>query len=101
VSPGPIGRITALFFTALTLAGGCRSSTLTVGQADASIEQDLVRGVAQIRVVHDRKKLRTDLARVLSRLREAHGTAPGTRRGRDLAIQGFEATLRGSGVNSI
>jgi len=77
------------------LVGGCGKSTPASGRADASIEQDVLRGVRQIRAPHDRKKLYAELVRTLAHLRRAHGTTAGTRRGRELAIQGFEATLKG------
>lgn len=64
-------------------------------RADVSITQDLLRGVRQIRANPDRKKLHAELVRTLARLRRAHGATAGTRRGRELAVQGFEATLKG------
>jgi hypothetical protein len=85
----------ALLLIAIVLVGGCESSTPTSGQADVSIKQDLIRGVRQIRASHDRKKLHAELVRVLERVRREHGTTPGSQRGRELAIQGFEATLKG------
>jgi hypothetical protein len=37
--------------------------------ADASIKRDLLRGVGQIRVTHDRKKLQTELLRTPASIR--------------------------------
>ena len=66
-----------------------------IGGGDLSIKQDLLRGVGQIRVAHDRKKLRAELIHVVAHLRQVHGTTAAARRGRELALQGFEATLQG------
>ena len=86
---------TALWLIALVLVGGCGQSTPASRRVDVSIKQDLLRGVRQIRANPDRKKLHAELVRTLARLRRAHGETAGTRRGRELAIQGFEATLKG------
>jgi hypothetical protein len=80
---------------ALVLVGGCGQSTPVSAGADASVKQDLLRGVRQIRATHDRKKLRAELIGTLAHLRRTLGTTAATRRGRELAIQGFEATLQG------
>jgi hypothetical protein len=88
-------RSAALWLLALGLVGGCGPSTSGVGTGDASIRQDLLRGVGQIRTTHDRKKLHAELARVLTSLRSARGSTGSARRARELAIQGFEATLKG------
>jgi hypothetical protein len=80
---------------ALVLLGGCGQSTPVSAGADASVKQELLRGVRQIRATHDRKQLRAKLTGTLARLRRSHGTTAATRRGRELAIQGFEATLQG------
>jgi hypothetical protein len=85
----------ALCLAGLGLVSGCGSSTPAAGRADRSIEQDLLRGVREIRVTHDRTRLHAELVVVLASLRRAHGTTAGTRRGRELALQGFEATLKG------
>ena len=92
-----IGRIVwaATWLGAVVLAGGCGSSTPASGRGDGSIRQDLPRGVGQIRTTHDREKLHAELARTLARLRREQGTTAATRRGRQLAVQGFEATLKG------
>jgi hypothetical protein len=66
-----------------------------VSTADASIKQDLLRGVGQIRVTHDRKKLDVKLRGVVASLRRAHGSTLETRRARESAIQGFELTRKG------
>ena len=46
-------------------------------------------------MTHDQKKLHAELIHVLAHLRRAHETTAGARRGRELALQGFEATLKG------
>jgi hypothetical protein len=79
----------------LVVAGGCAQSTPVSPEADTSVKQDLLRGVRQIRVTHDRKKLQAELMSCLARLRRARVTTAATRRGRELAVQGFEATLQG------
>ena len=61
-----------------------------------SIEQDLLRGVREIRTTHDRRTLRVELVHLLAHLRRLHGTTETARRGRELALQGFEATLEGT-----
>lgn len=86
---------TALCLIGLALVGGCGPSAPAIGRADLSIKQDLLRGVREIRVTHDRKKLHAELVHVLAHLRHAHGTTAGARRGRELALEGFEATLKG------
>jgi len=100
----PIGRCTlrpmtrhwtAFWLVSLAVAGGCGSSTSGVGTVDASIRHDLLTGVAQIRATHDRKKLYGELTLVLASLHRDRGSTPSARRARALAIQGFEATLRG------
>ena len=88
-------RWTALWLLALALVGGCGPSASGVGTADASIKQDLLRGVGQIRTPYDRKKLDAELARTLASLRHARGSTVGARRARELAIQGFELTRKG------
>jgi hypothetical protein len=85
----------ALCLTGLALVSGCRPSAPAVGRADLSIKQDLLRGVREIRVTRDRTKLHAELVHLLAHLRRAHGTTASARRGRVLALQGFEATLKG------
>ena len=58
-----------------------------------SIEQDLLRDVGEIRGTRDREKLHAELVHLLAHLRRAHGTS--ARRGREFALRGFEATLKG------
>ena len=84
-------RATPVLLTALVLVGGCGQTTT----ADDSVKHELLRGVGQIRTVHDRKKLYAALTGTLARLRLTHATTAAARRGRELAIQGLEATLRG------
>lgn len=86
---------TALWLIALVVVGGCGQSTPASGRADVLIKQDVLRGVRQIRATHDRKKLHAQLVRTLARLRREHGATAGTRRARELAVQGLEATLEG------
>jgi len=88
-------RWTALWLLALALVGGCGPSTSGVGTADASVKQDLLRGVGQIRTTYDREKLDAELARILASLRRADGSTVTARRARNLAIQGFELTRKG------
>lgn len=85
----------ALWLIALVLVGGCGQSTPAGGRGDASIKHDLLRGVRQIRDSHNRKILHAELVGTLTRLRRAQGATASTRRGRELAVQGFEATLKG------
>ena len=89
-------RCMALCLIGLALVSGCRPSAPALGRADLSIKQDLLRGVRVIRATHDRKKLRAELVHLLAHLRRAHGTTASARQGRELAIQGFEATLDGT-----
>jgi hypothetical protein len=93
-------RARLTFCVALCLIGlapaGCQSSGPAPGRADLSIEHDLRRGTRLIRVTHDRKKLRAELVQLLAHLRRAHATTASGRRGRELALQGFEATLEGT-----
>lgn len=51
--------------------------------------------VSEIRGTHDRKKLHAELVHLLAHLRRAHGTTASARRGREFALRGFEATLKG------
>ena len=103
--PRPPGRTTAipsvtsccvaLCFIGLAPVGGGQPSAPALGGADRSIEQDLLRGVREIRVTHDRKKLHAELGHLLAHLRRAHATTASARRGKELALQGFAATLKG------
>jgi hypothetical protein len=85
----------AVCLVALLLVGGCGSSAPALVRGDFSIEQDLRRGVREIRGTRDRRALRAELVRLVAHLRRAHATTPGQRRGKALALQGFEATLEG------
>jgi hypothetical protein len=85
-----------LCLVGFAVVSGCGSSAPTPGPADRSIEQDLLRGVREIRTTHDRKTLRVELVHLLAHLRRLHGTTETARRGRELALQGFEATLVGT-----
>ena len=90
-----VRRWTAPWLLALALVGGCGSSTSRVVADDVSIKQELLRGVGQIRALHDRQKLRAELARILARLDRARGSTVGARQARVLAIHGFELTTKG------
>lgn len=80
---------------AFALVAGCGSSPARTATDDASIKQELLRGVHQIRAEHDRKKLSAELARLLVRLGRLRGSTVGER-ARVLAMQGFEATIKGT-----
>src|SRR5262245_60514120 len=90
-----LARCAALCLVGLALVSGCQPSAQTLARADLSIRQELLRGVREIRVTHDRKKLHAKLVQRLAHLRRAHGTTASARRGRELALRGFEATLKG------
>ena len=92
----PLLGCMTLCLVGLVLVSGCGSSAPTLGPADRSIEQDLLRGVREIRTTHDRKTLRVELVHLLAHLRRLHGTTETARRGRELALQGFQATLEGT-----
>jgi hypothetical protein len=68
-----------------------------VAAGDATVERELLHGVAQIRATRPdrRRQLQATLARTLAALRRARGSTPAGRRARELAIQGFESTLKG------
>jgi hypothetical protein len=85
----------ALSVIGLVLVSGYPPSAQAVGRADPSIKQDLLRGVRAIRVTRDRNKLHLELVHLVAHLRRAHGTTTSARRGRELALRGFEATLTG------
>jgi hypothetical protein len=85
----------ALGLVGLVLVGGCGSSAPAAARDDLSIEQDLLRGVREIRVTRDRKALQRRLTHLVTHLRRMQGTTAGARRGRELALQGFGATLEG------
>ena len=85
----------ALCLIGLALASGCGPSAPALGGADLSIKQDLLRGVREIRGTHDRKRLRVERVHLRAHLRRVHGTTASARRGRELALQGLEATLKG------
>ena len=86
----------ARWLLALALVGGCGSSASSVAPVDASIKRDLLGGVEQIRVTHERTKLYAELTRIVARLRRDRASNPTSQRARDLALEGFEATLKGT-----
>jgi hypothetical protein len=69
----------------LAVLVGCGST------GSPSVKDEFVRGIEQIRASHDAKKLHAQLAQTLASLRRERSATPGRR----LAIQGFEAMLRG------
>jgi hypothetical protein len=79
----------------VALVSGCGSSVEAPAQGDLAIRQDLLRGVRELRETPDRKQLRVELLHLVDHLRRAHGTTESARRGRVLALRGFEATLEG------
>jgi Fic family protein len=81
----------AAWLVLLALAAGCGSST----SSDTSIKKHLLRGVAQIRTTRDRAELHAKLVRTLASLRRDRASTAAERRARTLAIEGFEATLKG------
>src|SRR5919109_839524 len=83
-------RLSAAWLLSLVLASGCGSST-----SDAAIKRHLLRGVAQVRTTHDRAELHAKVVRTLASLRHDHASTAAARRARTLAIEGFEATLKG------
>ena len=86
----------APWLLALAFVGGCGSSASLVAADDVSIKQELLRGVGRIRAMHDRHKLNAELARILVRLGRARGSTEALRHARELAIQGFELTVKGT-----
>jgi hypothetical protein len=89
-------RWLALCLVGVALVSGCRSSPPALARDDVSITRDLLRGVREIRETRDRKKLHAELVQLVAHLRRAHGTTASARRGRELALEGFEATLKGT-----
>jgi len=87
------GRSTALWLLALALVAGCGSSS---GGGTADIKQDLLRGVGEIRATQDRHMLYAQLTRIVESLRRDRASTADARRARNLAIQGFEWTLKGT-----
>jgi hypothetical protein len=90
------GRSTARWLVALALVAGCGSSTSKVEPPEASIKATVLRGVGQIRVMHDRRKLHAELIRIVASLRRSRAANAAGRQARRLAIQGFESTLQGT-----
>jgi hypothetical protein len=74
----------------LALLAGCGSGN----SADANVERDIRRGLAEIRSSQDRKALQARLTAVVARLRGDHASSDSKRRARELAIAGFEAKLK-------
>jgi Fic family protein len=80
----------AAWLVSLALAAGCGAST-----SDSPIKSHLLRGVAEIRTTRDRAELHVKLVLTLASLRRDHASTAAERRARSLAIEGFEATLKG------
>jgi hypothetical protein len=62
---------------------------------DAAVKRELLGAVAEIRAIHERRRLHAELTRALARLRRTRGSTAGGRRARELAILGLGLTLRG------
>ena len=84
-----------LCLVALAGAAGCGSSRSKEVSPDASFERHFRRGIAEVRVTHDRTKLRRELIRILATIRGDTPSTEAARRARRVGIQGFEATLKG------
>jgi hypothetical protein len=80
----------AAWLLLLALSAACGSST-----SDTSIKKHLLGGVAQIRTTRDRAELHAKLVRTLASLRRDRASTAAERRAKGLAIEGFEATLKG------
>jgi hypothetical protein len=85
----------AVCLVGLGLVSGCGSSAPALAGADRSIADDVTRGVREIRGTRDRRELHAKLVRLVAHLRRTRATTPSARRGRQLALQGFEATIEG------
>jgi hypothetical protein len=79
----------------LALTMGCAERKAPARNSDAAVKESLAHGIAQIRSTHDVKKLHAELVRTVASLREERGSTAAGREGRVLAIEGFEATLKG------
>lgn len=75
----------AAVFAVLAVMVGCGSSN------PPSVKETFVQGIEHIRASHDANKLHTELVQTLASLRRERSATPGRR----LAVQGFDATLRG------
>ena len=82
------GVAVALSLLALT---GCASSSAP----DDSVKRDVLHGISQIRGTHDYQKLRVQVARTITLLRQDRAPTAAVRRAKELAIQGFGSTLKG------
>ena len=80
--------ITAVALTVLVLLAGCGSSK------PASVEEQFLRGVEQIRGSTSAQKLHEQLVRTVAGLRRQRGATAAARRTR-LAVEGFASTLVG------
>lgn len=82
--------LAASAYLLLALATGCSSS-----DSDSTLRTTFRRGVDQIRSSTSATTLRHELRRTLASIRLEHPSSDAGRRGRRLAIAGFEQTLRG------
>jgi hypothetical protein len=82
-------RATSAVCAVLALAG-CGSSG-----SDEAVRATFDRGVGQIRASHNYTALSGQLRQTIAHLRGEVASSEATRRGRRLAIAGFEQTLRG------
>jgi hypothetical protein len=80
----------AAAFSALAFAG-CGSSATP----EASLTDDFLNGISQLRDTHDYKRLRSQIVRTLASLRRDPAPTAATRRAKQLAVRGFEWTRRG------
>jgi hypothetical protein len=82
-----IGAVSSLCIC-VALVAGCGGMS-----ADATVEQDIARGLSDIQSVHDRKALQAKLTVLVVKLRRDQATSESTRHARALAIRGFAAKL--------
>ena len=81
-------RATSAVCAVLALAG-CGSSG-----SDGAVRATFARGIGEIRASHDPTTLSGQLRQTIAGLRGERASSEATRRGRRLAIAGFEQTLR-------
>ena len=81
--------------SSIAFAVGCSERKAPKRNSDAAVKQSLARGIELIRSTHDPKELHAKLVVALTSLRSERGSTGSGRFGRALAIDGFEATLKG------
>jgi hypothetical protein len=79
------------------LTSGCGSSPSRKSAEDAAVERAVRRGVDDIRLTQDRRRLAARLSRVIATLRSERGSNATAERARSIALEGFEATRKGVG----